>query len=396
MTTLHDCYSVEESGSDNWIQHSFVSRTVKEHSYKIIESLDLFDIENTTITHNCFGTSGTKKRCFVVVDDNVYKIYGLAIESYFNHHGVDYKIKKLQVSESTKSIEKVLEVVSELDNFDLSRRDEPIIAIGGGVLTDICSLTANLYRRSTQCIKIPTTLMGQIDAGIGVKTGINFNNNKNRLGTYYCSGTVLIDRNFLKSLDNRSFNNGLAEIMKMALIKEKHLFELLEKHKQNICKDRLIGKQDYSTIIQLSIKAMLEELAPNLWEKSLTRVVDFGHTFSPVVEMKAVLELQHGEAVSIDMAYSLLLARKKEILSEEDSTRALNLFVDLGLPLDHDLCTSELLIKGLEDSTLHRAGNQNFPLPENIGSSVFCNNITHGDIDYIVSKMKSIGNSSAA
>ncbi|WP_299142417.1 sedoheptulose 7-phosphate cyclase [uncultured Vibrio sp.] len=385
-----DCFSIEQSIDHPLIQCSFVSRTVKEHSYEIMESLDLFDISNPTLNDQCFEKKEAGKRCFLVIDDNVYHIYGHSILNYFKFYNIEYGIKVLTVSEKTKTIDSVLAVANELDQFNLSRRNEPVIAIGGGVLTDICSLTANLYRRSTECIKIPTTLMGQIDAAIGVKTGINFNGNKNRLGTYYSSGKVLIDRTFLQSLGDRAFNNGLSEILKMALIKEPVLFELLEKHKFAICKDRMLGKNDYSTIIQLSIKSMLEELAPNLWEKSLERVVDFGHTFSPVLEMKAVGDLYHGEAVSIDMAYSVLLAHEKGVMSKEDLDRALNLFVDLGLPTDHALCTQDLLITALDDTCTHRAGKQNFPLPVTIGKSTFSNDITHDEIAKIVHRMKSL------
>lgn len=331
-----------------------------------------------------------KKRCFLVIDHNVYSIYGYSITNYFKFYNIDFGIKVLTVSEKNKTIENVLELAKEIDEFNLSRRNEPIISIGGGVLTDICSLTANLYRRSTECIKVPTTLMGQIDAAIGVKTGVNFNGNKNRLGTYYSSGKVLIDRTFLQSLDDRSFNNGLAEILKMALVKEPLLFELLEKHKFVICKDRMLGKQDYSTIIQLSIKSMLEELAPNLWEDSLERVVDFGHTFSPALEMKAVKDLYHGEAVSIDMAYSVLLAYEKKLISKEDLDRALNLFEALSLPTDHEFCTPELFTTALNDACMHRAGKQNFPLPITIGKSIFSNDITSDEIARVVDKMKSL------
>ncbi len=110
------------------------------------------------------------------------------------------------------------------------RRKEPIIAIGGGVCLDVAGLAANLYRRNTPLIKIPTTVMAAVDASIGIKTAVNFHGRKNKMGTYCAPLAVFIDKTFLKTLGDRHLSNGSAEILKMACIKDRELFELLEKH----------------------------------------------------------------------------------------------------------------------------------------------------------------------
>merc|ERR1719424_2411490 len=119
---------------------------------------------------------------------------------------------------------------------------------------DIVGFAASIYRRRTPYIRVPTTLMGYVDASVGAKSGVNFLGKKNKLGAYLPPALALLDRSFLASLDARQLSNGAAEIMKMAMVKDVELFTLLQ------------------------------ELAPNLWEDSLERLVDFGHVFSMELE----------------------------------------------------------------------------------------------------------------
>ena len=120
----------------------------------------------------------------------------------------------------------------------LCRRKEPIIAIGGGVCLDVAGLAANLYRRNTPLIKVPTTVMAAVDASIGIKTAVNFHGRKNKMGTYAAPLAVFIDKTFLNTLGDRHLSNGSAEILKMACIKDAELFELLEKHSAEVIKTK--------------------------------------------------------------------------------------------------------------------------------------------------------------
>ena len=133
---------------------------------------------------------------------------------------------------------------------------------------------------------------GLVDAGVGVKTGVNYGMGKNRLGTDAPAIATYVDRAFLRTLDDRHLSNGLAEILKMALIKSVDLFELLETYGQRLIDDNFQGASTEldtaaTQVIAESIHLMLEELQPNLWESCLERCVDYGHTFSPTLEMEA-------------------------------------------------------------------------------------------------------------
>jgi len=281
--------------------------------------------------------------------------------------------------EKNKSVDNYLWILRELDKFPINRRDEPIIAIGGGVLTDIAGFVASSYRRGVPHIKVPTTLMGYIDASVGIKTGINFNDHKNRLGSFEPPKKVLLDRNFLKTLPKRHLLNGVCEMIKLAVVKDLTLFELLETHGPTSITTRFQDEISRS-ILDRSVGGMLEELQPNLFEDELARKVDFGHTFSYGLETHDEADLLHGEAVLIDIVLSSILANARNLLSAQELNRLFNLVSKLGINLNSEPVTPELLWNTLEERTYHRNGLQRVPLPEGLGQCTFVNDIKFEDI----------------
>lgn len=358
----------------------WVVQTQQSVVYDVRSSEGLFDVTNRDLIS--VGDSGrpTKLRRFVVVDDGVDAIYGERIRRYFDAHGVETQILTLGVSESTKTMTSVFAVIDGIDGFGISRRHEPIIAIGGGVLLDIVGLAASLYRRSTPYIRVPTTLMGIVDAGIGAKTGVNYSANKNRLGSYYPPKVAFLDRTFLATMEPRQLSNGLAEILKMAIVKDRRLFELLEDHGERLIEDRFQLSAYAGEVLDRSIHGMLQELQPNLWEQELERMVDFGHTFSPALEMRALPSLLHGEAVTIDMAVSTALAAGRGLVSDDEGDRILATMRALRLPTNHELCQPEFLWEALQEAVDHRDGLQRMPLPVGIGDVTFVNDLCFEEV----------------
>jgi 3-dehydroquinate synthase len=267
----------------------------------------------------------------------------------------------------------------ELDKFPINRRDEPIIAIGGGVLTDIAGFVASSYRRGIPHIKVPTTLMGYVDASVGIKAGVNFNNHKNRLGSFEPPKKVLLDRNFLKTLPERHILNGMCEMIKLAVIKDPTLFELLELHGRTCIASRFQDETSAS-LLDRSVGDMLEELQPNLFEDELARKVDFGHTFSYGLETHDDAHLLHGEAVLLDIVLSSILANDRNLLPGRELDRLFDLVFKLGFSLNNELITPELLWHTLEERTYHRNGFLRVPLPEGLGQCTFVNDIKFGEI----------------
>lgn len=370
----------EQGLSFNRDSGAWTVRALKPVDYEVRVTEGVLDPSNSALAATGTGPGG---RRFVVVDKTVDTFYGERLRAYFAHHGIEARIHTVEAHEAVKGVDTTTEIVRSLDAFGIDRRREPIIAVGGGVLMDIVCFAANLYRRGTPVVRVPTTLIGLVDAGVGVKTGVNFNGHKNRLGTYYASTLTLLDRAFVATLDRRHIANGLAEILKIALVKDERLFTLLEEHGPALIDHKFQGSHGgegalAAEVVHRAIHGMLEELHDNLWETTLERVVDYGHTFSPTIEMRALPALLHGEAVCVDMALTTVLAWRRGLVTTDQRDRVLRLMRLLELPAHDPLLDTDpgLLVRALEDTVRHRDGQQRLPLPVGIGAAAFVNDVT--------------------
>lgn len=361
-------------------------RVTYQHTieYEIVNTSNLFHQQNCALLSE--GKTENARR-FVVVDNKVASYYSAEIQAYFAYHAVEAKIVVFPSGEKNKTAENYLSFVRELDSFPIHRRDEPIIAIGGGVLTDVVGFVASSYRRGVPYIKVPTTLMGYVDASIGIKTGVNFNGNKNRLGAFHPPQKVLLDKSFLKTLPRRHILNGVCEIIKLAIIKDACLFHLLETHGRQSVMTHFQDEQG-SIILDHAITGMLQELQPNLFEEELARKVDFGHTFSYGLETRHAAQLLHGEAVLLDILVSTEIARARSLLSEDDTSQIFGLAEALGIVLDVSILDPDLLWQSLEERTYHRNGLQRVPMPHSIGECEFLNDISAEEIKSAVKNLE--------
>lgn len=241
--------------------------------------------------------------------------------------------------------------------FGITRRSL-IIGFGGGVCTDLVSVSASLLRRGVGMVRIPTTLVGQVDASIGIKGSLNFNDRKSYLGCFLPPEAVLIDKNFLKTLPAQHLRNGFAEIIKMALIGNIMLFQLVEEHALSLVNTGFTHlPRQGKMILEFSIRDMLTELETNFYETKVEpRYADFGHTFSPFLESKTKFVLLHGEAVSIDMALSTAIAYIIGWLSKENFDRIIHILQHISLPISSSFLTVDLCLKAINDAEQNRGG----------------------------------------
>ncbi|MFE2723001.1 sedoheptulose 7-phosphate cyclase [Kitasatospora sp. NPDC059327] len=345
-------------------------------SYSVSMVRGLLDPDNPALARAC-GGQGRPLRCLLAIDPVVDRLYHDRFQEYFDRWRIDATWQVVQGDEDAKSLEQAVHVTEAMSRMGILRRAEKVVAVGGGVVLDIVGFAASMYRRGVPYVRVPTTLVGQIDAGIGVKTGINHGHHKNRLGAYFAPDVALIDPAFLRTVEPRHVANGIAEIVKMALVKDAVLFDLLEATVGSITPDTLAGcGSAVSELLSRAISGMLDELEPNLWEQVLERSVDYGHTFSPSLELRADPPLLHGEAVAVDMAICLALAHLRGHLARSDTDRALRLLQGFRLPVSHPIFTQELLEEALADAVKHRDGFQRVPLTRGIGSVVFADDLT--------------------
>jgi 3-dehydroquinate synthase len=319
------------------------------------------------------------------VDENVFELFKDSLLDYLDRRDLQARLLVMPSGEARKNVAASLHIAEMIDEFTIDRRGEPIIVMGGGTLMDAVGLTASIYRRGTPYVKIPTTLVGLVDAGIGIKTGINHNGHKNRLGTYHPPTQVLLDPGFLRTLPSSQISCGLAEIAKIGLICDASLWTLLSQNAEALLATTLgttdpdltmLGEQ----VIARAVHGMLNELHTNLWEQNLQRLVDFGHTFSPVLEMEIGPDLPHGEAVALDMAISSVISACRGMLPQAELTSVLAALSVMKLPLWHPACTLPLLKRGLEEATRHRGGCQHFPVPLRPGLAAVLEDVTAAEL----------------
>jgi 3-dehydroquinate synthase len=321
-------------------------------------------------------------RKIAVVDQTVYDLY----KDQFDK---DTAILTIETSESGKDWDTAHRVLKFFEDQKILRRSEPVIVVGGGVLLDLVGFCCSIYRRGIPYIRIPTTLLAIVDAGVGAKTSINHFDRRNRLGSFYTPVETLIDKNFIKTQDHREISNGIAEIIKLAVVLDSQLFSLLETNPELIVKQKFQNNELADAIIDRAIAGMIQELNDNLWEHELERSVDFGHSFSPFIEMKNIDQLLHGEAVILDCLLSCCISNLRGLLSVEDLKRIFDVVKQYHLPVSHkDFFDAELLWASLQDASAHRNGNQNVPLPTAIGSYKIVNNIDFREIQMACTKMR--------
>lgn len=349
-----------------------------------------FDIKNPELAqsyHN-FG------RCLAVVDRNVNRLYGSQIEAYFKHYKIDLTVFELAITEPTKTLETFETIIDGFADFGLVRK-EPVLVVGGGLTTDVAGFACASYRRRTNYIRIPTTLIGLVDAGVAIKVAVNHGKLKNRLGAYHAPKKVILDFSFLQTLPTSEVRNGMAELVKIAVVSNSEVFELLAEYGEELLNTHF-GYINASEKIKLvaqevtykAIQTMLELETPNLHELDLDRVIAYGHTWSPTLELSPSVPLLHGHAVNIDMALTATIAQLRDYITVEERDRILGLMSKIGLALDHPLLDIDLLWYATESITQTRDGLQRAAMPKPIGECFFVNDLTIEELEAALSEHK--------
>jgi 3-dehydroquinate synthase len=205
-----------------------------------------------------------------------------------------------------------------------------------------------------------------------------------------------LDKGFLRTLPPLEISSGLGEILKMAVVKDGRLFDLLERDGRQLLDQKFIGCPSADEVINRAVLGMKVELENNLWETDLKRLVDFGHSFSPIIEMRSIhheghAPLTHGQAVALDVMFSCLIAHGRGMLGVGDVERVFRTARAMQLPTNHTLFNEPLVIlEALKDTMKHRNGAQNLPMPLRIGESTFLNDVSYDDIKAVAVRMKAI------
>ena len=368
------------SGDDRQIRLDALA----DYGYDVHIEPGLLALGNPALAHAIGDRSS-----LLVLSPSIARLYGDAIEAYARHHLApgQWTIMTCPSGEANKVLETVVEICARAKACSLDR-DGLFIGFGGGIVLDLVGFAASMYRRGTKFIKVPTTLVGQVDVAVGLKTGVNAFRSKNILGSYYPAFATLNDPAFLDTLPERELRCGMAEVIKMGLACDAVLFERIEQALGN--SDAVDLRQIDYGIHTLAMLRMSEQLQPNLLEAELERVVDFGHTFSMRFEVESDHRILHGEAVAIDMALSCCLSALLGYMDRADCDRAIRQIQAAGLAIwDEEVCHLENLEASIEEVRLHRKA-VNLVLPHGLGRSVFvksreelCDGVLERSLDHL-------------
>ena len=306
----------------------------------------------------------------VVTTPTVDLLYGRQVERACNLNGNHVGTLVLQCDEAEKSLGQV-QIVCNRALRDAIPRDGVLVALGGGVCSDIVTLAASMIRRGIDHVRIPTTLVSQIDAAIGIKGAVNFRGKKSFLGCFHPPAGVVVDTSTLSTLPGPAISDGIAEMIKMALVRSAELFELLQENVEALVHKRFQSPMG-ERAIGLSIELMLCELEQNFYERqSYRRLVDFGHTFSPVVEAAHQFSVSHGSAVATDIALSSALSVELGRMRLEAFEAVVDLLQRARLPLLVHQLSVDRCEEALAEARRHRGGSVNLVLPNELGDASF-------------------------
>ena len=365
---------------------------VEKIEFSLLYVTGAFAVENTEIadSYRPFG------RCLMVVDETVYGLYGEQMDAYFAHHSLDLTVFPVRIRETDKTLGTLESIVDAFDGFGLVR-GEPVLVVGGGLTTDVAGLACATYRRRTEYIRVPTTLIGLVDASVSIKVGVNHGKLKNRLGAYHASQKVILDFSFLKTLPEDQVRNGMAELIKIAVVSNAEIFELLDTYGEELLRTRfgyLDGTPDLRDVAHRltygAINTMLTLEVPNLHELDLDRVIAYGHTWSPTLELMPEIPMFHGHAISVDMAFSATIAAERGYLEVADRDRILALMSRLGLAIDSPYLTSQLVWKATGSIKQTRGGLLRAAVPRPVGTCFFVNDLGKDELEQILTVHKVI------
>ncbi|PIZ75151.1 3-dehydroquinate synthase [Candidatus Peregrinibacteria bacterium CG_4_10_14_0_2_um_filter_38_24] len=300
----------------------------------------------------------------ILTDSKTKKIYGDSLLRFLKKNKINAELISFDQGEKSKTLATVEKLAEEMitKNFD---RDSAIIVLGGGVAGDIGGFLASIFMRGIPHIQIPTTLLAMVDSAIGGKTGVDLEGGKNLIGTTSQPKAIFVDINYLKTLPQNQIVNGLSEIIKYGIIKDKKLFKYIEKNLEKI-----LGKETEALeyIIERSIKIKVKIIERD--EKELTNeriLLNYGHTFGHALEKMSNYTLLHGFAISIGMVIINKLAVEQKIMKEKEAKRIKALLKKAGLPITSMKKpeTKDIL------SDKKRSGNfMNFVFAKKIGKAI--------------------------
>lgn len=303
------------------------------------------------------------KQLLIVTNTVVGPLYEAQVRAQLAAH--DVVTHTIDDGESAKSLVNFGAIIDTLiaNNFN---RDCAVIALGGGVVGDLAGFVAATYQRGVDFYQIPTTLLAQVDSSVGGKTAINHPGGKNLVGAFYQPQGVLIDTQCLRTLDDRDYACGLAEVVKYGIIADADFFAWLEAHQHDL-NQRDSAALTYAIRRSCEIKA--EVVAADEREQSVRALLNLGHTFGHAIEAAHYESWKHGEAVAAGTMIAATLMHQLGELTATELTRIETLLNGLKLPVRAPKMPLERWQTFMQRDKKVKGGTLRFVLPTAIGAA---------------------------
>ncbi len=328
--------------------------TLKEKQYPVYIDYSIANMGNLLKKHLC----GNKM--LVITDTNVNRFYSKMVCKNLKDSGKNVQLAVIQAGEQSKTIKTVYDLLKKCSLFKMDRTDV-IVALGGGVVCDIAGFVASIYLRGIRFISIPTSLLAQVDASIGGKTAINLPWGKNLVGSFHQPYFVLMDFSTLNTLPKKEIAQGMAEVIKYAVIGSKKLFRLLNIIKFSQIKTHILPIVYECVLIKKKVVELDEKE-----EKGIREILNFGHTIGHAIEINSK-KLNHGESISLGMIAETFLTVEMGYCSKQLFNDIQTLVKKFSLPVRTTLKAKKVADSLVYDKKMNN-GKIRFVLPVCIGA----------------------------
>ncbi|MEM1339538.1 MAG: 3-dehydroquinate synthase [Bacteroidota bacterium] len=347
-----------------------------QHQYQLHFTEGVFDHGNTLLADliATFDQAGPVKLLFVV-DKGLLDHYShliLDIKAYCSKYNGSLDLTKIllvSAGEASKNDNNQLEtVLEEINDLSICRHSF-VIAVGGGAVIDMAGYAAATAHRGVKIIRIPTTVLAQNDAAVGVKNGVNKFGKKNFIGAFATPFAIVNDLTFLKTLEQRDWISGIAEAIKVALIKDKVFFEYIRRNVKQLAER---NTEAMSQVIYRCAELHMQHIAQggDPFESGSSRPLDFGHWAAHKLEQMTSYQLRHGEAVAMGIALDVTYAHFIGLIDEKTLLTIVEVLSGVGFNLSlpiHTVAQLEELVKGLEEFREHLGGELTITLISGLG-----------------------------
>ncbi len=320
------------------------------------------------------------RNLFLVVDENIYKLYSNLIDTSLSPHKGKINSLIIETSEELKSF-KTLQIIYNSLIKNNYTRDTLLIAIGGGIVGDICGFAAATFSRGIGYVQIPTTLLSAVDSSVGGKTGINFGKTKNIIGAFNQPNFVLIDINFLNTLNNEEMLSGIGEIIKYAYLTNQKFYSYV---KENITSIFTKEHKVLLEIIKESVRFKGDVVISDEKESGNRKMLNLGHTFAHAFEVETNYKLKHGQAVIVGIASAIFLSFKLGLITKQKMEELLELIYLFKNEIKIDNLSPDNLIPIMQRDKKNKDGKIKFVLLKDIGNILLDVEANNDDVTFAI------------